>query len=163
MPYFDITCLYYNPNITDEDEYNKRLAELVRFCETVSKGIEVIDGGYDPSSFISRVEAAGLAQCPEGGKRCEMCFSMRLGKAYEVAAALGYDYFTTTLTISPLKDAKIINRTGYAIADAHKEGPAWLPSDFKKNDGYKRSIELSREYGLYRQNYCGCEMSRRLS
>ena len=160
MPYFDITCLYYNPNITDEGEYNKRLAELVRFANEVSGEINVIDGGYDPEGFISRVEGAGLTECPEGGKRCEMCFSMRLAKAYEVAAAGGYDYFTTTLTISPLKDAKLINRIGSAIAEGHENGPMWLPSDFKKNDGYKRSIELSREYGLYRQDYCGCMYSR---
>ena len=172
LPHFDITCLYYNPNITDEEEYNKRYAELVRFCKIVSKGtvlfdnfcpekpVEVLDGGYDPDGFISRAEASGLTECPEGGKRCEMCFSMRLGRAYEIAAAGGYDYFTTTLTISPLKDAKIINRIGYAIAEAHEGGPMWLPSDFKKNDGYKRSIELSREYGLYRQNYCGCTYSK---
>ena len=170
--YFDITCLYYNPNITDEDEYNKRLAELVRLkdmlnSEPVSDDgkevpsmITVIDGGFDPDSFIARVRENELEKCPEGGRRCEMCFSMRLNRTYDIACEGGYDYFTTTLTISPLKDAKLINMIGSGIAERNGEGPKWLFSDFKKNDGYKQSIELSKKYDLYRQNYCGCWLSR---
>lgn len=172
LTHFDITCFYYNPNITDEDEYRKRVAELNRlvdilneeYCSAASGNIpiKVTEGEREPEVFLQRVESAGLADCPEGGKRCEMCFGMRLAKTYEKAAGLGFDYFTTTLTISPLKDAKLINRIGYSIAEQSKNGgPQWLPSDFKKKDGYRQSIELSRKYDLYRQNFCGCDMSRR--
>lgn len=160
LPYFDITCFYYNPNITDGSEYEKRIAELFRLVDMINKeygsSIDVIDGEYEPASFIDKVESADLAGCPEGGKRCEMCFGMRLKKAHDVAAAGGFDYFTTTLTISPLKDAKLINGIGYSLA----KDVLWLPSDFKKKNGYKQSIELSKKYDLYRQNYCGCEYSK---
>ena len=159
LPHFDITCFYYNPNITDKDEYEKRTAELHRLVamlnEEYSSSIEVIDGPYEPDKFVSAAEGGGLATCPEGGDRCRMCFSMRLGKAYEAAVAGGFEYFTTTLTISPLKNAEVINTIGYGIG-----GTMWLPSDFKKHDGFRQSIELSRKYGLYRQNYCGCEYSK---
>ena len=167
IPYFDITCFYYNPNITDPEEYEKRIAELHRLVDTINEEyassdaltspVRIIDGDYEPQVFIQKVEEADLAGCPEGGRRCEMCFALRLKKTHDVAAAGGFDYFTTTLTISPLKDAKLINKTGYALA----KDVLWLPSDFKKKGGYARSIELSAEYGLYRQNYCGCDMSRR--
>ncbi len=168
LPCFKITCFYYNPNITDEDEYQKRIAELHRLTDTMNReygsDIRVIDGEYEPQKFMDAVAAGDLASCPEGGKRCGMCFGMRLSKTYELARAEGFDYFTTTLTISPLKDAQLINSIGYNLADVSKnEGPLWLPSDFKKNDGYKKSIELSRKYDLYRQNYCGCIMSQRNS
>ena len=160
LPYFDITCFYYNPNITDSSEYEKRITELFRLVDMINKeygsSIDVIDGEYEPASFIDKVESADLAGCPEGGKRCEMCFSLRLKKTHDVAAAGGFHYFTTTLTISPLKDAKLINNIGYGLA----KDVLWLPSDFKKKDGYKRSIELSAKYDLYRQNYCGCEYSK---
>ncbi len=155
--YFDVTCLYYNPNITDREEYAKRLAELHRLAELLG-GIEVIDGDYEPDRFLDEVRKQDLAGCPEGGVRCAMCFYMRLAKTYEVASAGGFEYFTTTLTISPHKNAETINRIGMDIA---KDGKVmWLPSDFKKNDGYKRSIELSAQYDLYRQNYCGCIYSK---
>ena len=165
---FDITCFYCNPNITDSEEYEKRLAELIRLAEAlndeydpVKRGydpIRVIDAGYDPHHFIQAVRSAGLEDCPEGGKRCEMCFGMRLGRTYEEAAARGFEYFATTLTISPLKNAQLINSIGYSVAEGGKV--SYLPSDFKKRDGYKQSIELSRKYDLYRQNYCGCIYSR---
>ena len=164
LPYFDITCFFYNPNITDRDEYDKRLAELYRLCEILSKGtvlsdtfsLRVIEGDYEPGVFTSNVEERGLTGEPEGGRRCDMCFRMRLQKTYETALAAGADYFATTLTISPHKNAQLINEIGYSI-----DKDMWLPADFKKNDGYKRSIELSAKYDLYRQNYCGCWLSRR--
>ena len=166
IPYFDITCFYYNPNITDPEEYEKRIAELHRLVDTINEEyassdaftspVSVIDGDYEPQIFIDKVESSGLADCPEGGRRCEMCFALRLKKTHDVAAEGGFDYFTTTLTISPLKDAKLINKTGYSLANE----VLWLPSDFKKKDGYKKSIELSQKYDLYRQNYCGCEYSK---
>ena len=167
LPYFDITCFYYNPNITDRDEYARRVAELKRltdlingeYARTGAPPVKVIEGEYEPERFIDAVRAGGLGDCPEGGRRCEMCFSMRLKKTYELARERGFQYFTTTLTISPLKNAALINSTGYDIASAG--GPLWLPSDFKKNDGFKRSIELSGKYELYRQDYCGCVYSQR--
>lgn len=169
LPHFDITCFYYNPNITDADEYDKRIRELVRLSDTLNEEfapsekitpIKVIAGDYEPEVFLEAVKKGGLENCPEGGDRCRMCFGMRLRKTYELACAEGFDYFTTTLTISPLKDAQVINDIGYAVADSSEDGPMWLPSDFKKNDGYKRSIELSRKYDLYRQSYCGCIYSK---
>ena len=157
LPYFDITCFYYNPNITDEAEYEKRIAELHRLVGMINaeygSDIRVIDGDYEPERFLNAVKEGDLADCSEGGKRCEMCFGMRLSETYRIACKRGFDYFTTTLTISPLKDAQLINRIGY---DTARGGAMWLPSDFKKNDGYRQSIELSRKYDLYRQNYCGC-------
>ncbi|MBO4265959.1 MAG: epoxyqueuosine reductase QueH [Lachnospiraceae bacterium] len=168
LPYFDITCFYCNPNITDTDEYEKRASELERLVAALNaeyrdsvpgfSSINVIIGEHEPDVFLNEVKRQSLEACPEGGSRCEMCFSMRLKKTYEEAAAGGFDYFTTTLTISPLKDAQLINRIGYDIASGG--GVMWLPSDFKKKDGYKQSIELSKKYGLYRQNYCGCEYSK---
>ncbi|MCR5672164.1 MAG: epoxyqueuosine reductase QueH [Lachnospiraceae bacterium] len=159
LDHFDITCFYYNPNITDKDEYDKRVAELHRLVTAINSeyasSIRIIDGPYEPDVFVSAVEKENLASCPEGGNRCKMCFSMRLMKAYEAARSGGFEYYTTTLTISPLKDAKVINTIGYEIG-----GQMWLPSDFKKHDGYKQSIELSRKYDLYRQNYCGCDYSK---
>jgi len=168
LPHFDITCYYYNPNITDADEYNKRVTELKRLVAAIngeysltgSHQIAIIEGDYEPDRFIRAAQEGDLTSCPEGGERCRMCFGMRLGKAYEEARSGDFGYFTTTLTISPLKDAKLINSIGYALSE-RSDGPLWLPSDFKKNDGYKQSIELSRKYDLYRQNYCGCEYSRR--
>ncbi len=165
LKYFDITCFYYNPNITDEGEYKKRVAELHRLVSLINEeygsDVKIIDGDYEPDRFIKSVRDNDLALSPEGGKRCEMCFGMRLGKTYEVARQKGFTYFTTTLTISPHKDAQLINSTGTAIArSSGEDGPIWLPSDFKKNDGYRQSIELSKKYDLYRQNYCGCEFSR---
>ena len=190
--YFDITCLYYNPNITEREEYEKRCGELERLAQQLNndavfvrggeltfagdKGvsedfpklgedinpIKVITRDFDPDSFIEAATAANLTGCPERGERCTMCFMMRLSGTYEVAQAEGFDYFTTSLTISPLKNASLINSIGDGIArDGIKDGPVWLESDFKKKNGYKISTQLSGRYGLYRQNYCGCIYSKR--
>ena len=171
LPHFDVTCFYYNPNITDREEYEKRLSELHRLSRIISvpglpegygsksdAAFDIIDGEYEPERFTGAVRSQDLEGCPEGGRRCDMCFRMRLSKTLEVAKAGGFEYFTTTLTISPHKNAQLINDIGNELA---KDGQVmWLPSDFKKNDGYKRSIELSKEYGLYRQNFCGCIYSK---
>ncbi|MBO4889492.1 MAG: epoxyqueuosine reductase QueH [Lachnospiraceae bacterium] len=169
LEHYDITCFYYNPNITDRSEYDKRAAELLRlinilneeysaFCE--NHAIKLIIGDFEPDLFVRNVEEGGLADCPEGGDRCTMCFNMRLRKTYELACSGGYDLFTTTLTISPHKNAKLINSIGTAIAGEREGGPEWMYSDFKKKDGFKKSIELSAKYNLYRQNFCGCEYSK---
>lgn len=203
--YFRITVFYYNPNITEDEEYRKRVAEQKRLIEAynsklqeqaegavtysdelqeqaegavaylsepveqerttaVASGperrgypIEVIEGDYEPERFVDT--ARGLEQCPEGGERCFACYALRLGETAKRASAGHYDYFTTTLSISPLKNAVKLNEIGERLSREY--GVAWLPSDFKKRDGYKRSIELSKEYGLYRQDYCGCVYSRR--
>ena len=157
--YFEITDLYYNPNITDEAEYRHREEELSRL---ISKQphlhpVTFIRGTYEPQKFweISR----GLEDCPEGGERCFKCYELRIREAAEYAARGGFDYFTTTLTISPLKNAQKLNEIGFRVAE--ETGTVWLPSDFKKKGGFVRSTELSLEYGLYRQNYCGCVFSKR--
>ncbi len=164
---FRITVFYYNPNITEEEEYRKRAAEQKRLIAAyngeLSEGkrpghpIQVVEGDYEPECFFQI--AKGLEQCPEGGERCFACYELRLRETAKRAKAGGCDYFTTTLSISPLKNAAKLNEIGEKLAGEY--GVAWLPSDFKKRDGYKRSIELSREYGLYRQDYCGCVYSRR--
>ena len=163
LPYFDITCFFFNPNITDRSEYEKRLSMMYVLTgringefekELAGAKIGVVEGDYRPEEFMDAVRSKGLESEPEGGRRCDMCFSMRLKETYEYAEKEGFDYFTTTLTISPHKNAKAINDIGYALCE--ENGPVWLPSDFKKNDGFKRSIELSKKYGLYRQDYCGC-------
>lgn len=169
LPYFDITCFFYNPNITGKEEYEKRYANLVRLCGILNEEfdpaardglpIEVTDGRGDGEFFLKNVSEGGLASCPEGGERCTMCFRMRLEKTFKEAISGGYDYFSTTLTISPHKNARLINSIGYELAK--ESGVMWLPSDFKKNDGFKESVRLSEKYGLYRQDYCGCEFSKR--
>ena len=166
--HFDITCFYYNPNITDPDEYEKRGSELERLVDMLNEEyrdklsefspISVIRGEHEPDVFVEAVKRQNLEECPEGGMRCEMCFATRLTKTHALAKANGFDYFTTTLTISPLKDADLINTIGSRIATTGSV--MWLPSDFKKKDGYKQSVELSAKYDLYRQNYCGCEYSK---
>lgn len=158
-PVFDITVFYYNPNIAPAEEFERRAAEQVRLAEALPHEgrIEVIRGAYDPQAFYDAVR--GHEDDPEGGARCEKCFRLRLREAAKLAAARGDDCFTTTLTISPLKDAQLINAIGMALADEY--GVPWLPCDFKKKNGYKRSCELSEAYGLYRQDYCGCVFSRR--
>lgn len=160
--YFRITVFYYNPNITERDEYAKRVSEQIRFVQELNrKGeghpIEVQEGLYEPERFL--LTAKGLEQCPEGGERCFACYALRLGETAKQAAERKADYFTTTLTISPLKNAAKLNEIGRRLAKQYEI--TWLPSDFKKKNGYKRSIELSAEYGLYRQNYCGCAFSKR--
>lgn len=199
--YFRITVFYYNPNITEDAEYHKRVAEQKRLIEAynerltdevnknrgregltdagtsqvsvwrmcgenaadVSDGkapggysIRVVEGDYVPAHFYEI--AKGLEQCPEGGERCFACYALRLRETARRAQAGGFDYFTTTLSISPLKNAAKLNEIGERLAGEY--GVPWLPSDFKKKGGYQRSIELSKEYELYRQNYCGCVYSR---
>ena len=169
---FDVTVFFYNPNITEDGEYEKRLREekrLIRaYNEQVERGdfegmrstsgaskIEILEAPYDPEKYLESVR--GLEHCREGGERCAVCFRLRLSATASAAREGGYDFFTTTLTISPLKDAPLLNAIGEEAAEAY--GVPFLPSDFKKKDGYKRSIELSREYGLYRQDFCGCPFS----
>ena len=160
--YFDITVYFYNPNITSREEYSKRLSELYRLVSLMPHEnlIEVIDGDYEPERFLGL--SRGLETLPEGGARCFACYRLRLEKTAEYYAAHrgDFDYFATTLTVSPHKKADKLNEIGFELAD--KYSLKWLPSDFKKREGYKRSIELSRLYGLYRQDFCGCEFSRRL-
>ncbi|MBO5291906.1 MAG: epoxyqueuosine reductase QueH [Lachnospiraceae bacterium] len=162
--YFRITVFYYNPNITEQEEYRKRADEQKRFIEQLNaRGegypIQVQEGAYEPERFLTM--AKGLEQCPEGGERCFGCYALRLSETAKMAVKNGADYFTTTLTISPLKNAAKLNEIGMQLAGQY--GIKWLPSDFKKKNGYKRSVELSAEYGLYRQNYCGCCFSREAS
>lgn len=153
---FDITCFFYNPNITSKEEYDKRLNELKKYVSCgIKAGYEVIDGGFAPEEFYSfAVEMSGER---EGGARCFKCYELRLEKTARVAEALGFDYFATTLTVSPHKRADKLNEIGFAV----QGGAGYLPSDFKKKGGYARSIQLSKEHGLYRQNYCGCEFSKK--
>lgn len=157
--YFVITDLYYNPNITDEAEYRHREEELSRLVSEQPHlhPVTFLAGTYEPEKFweISR----GLEKCPEGGERCFKCYELRIREAAEYARQGAYDYFTTTLTISPLKNAQKLNEIGFRVAE--ETGTVWLPSDFKKKGGFLRSTELSAEYGLYRQNYCGCVFSKR--
>lgn len=160
--YFRITVFYYNPNITEKEEYEKRIKEEIRLMKAYNRQeklrkIEIIEGEYEPSCFWEM--AKGLENCAEGGERCFRCYTLRLQKTAELARRNGFDYFTTTLTISPLKNAGKLNEIGERLSKEY--GVSWLPSDFKKRDGYKRSIELSKEYDLYRQDYCGCVFSKR--
>lgn len=155
--YFNITVLYYNPNISPREEYEKRKAEQLRLIRSMPVKYEVnfLDCEYDCSEFFNI--AKGYENCREGGERCFRCYRLRLEKTAEIAKQKGFDYFCTTLSISPLKNAQKINEIGFDIQN--KTGIKWLPSDFKKKEGYKQSIELSREYDLYRQNFCGCIFS----
>ena len=154
--YFDITLFFYNPNISSAEEFQKRLCELERFVKEApfAKGIKIISPEYNHGEFLNI--AAGLETAKEGGERCEKCFRLRLNKTAEQAGALGFEYFATTLTISPLKSAEKINLCGEAAVVGNV---IYLPTDLKKRERYKRSIELSKEYGLYRQSFCGCEFS----
>lgn len=156
--HFSISLLYYNPNISPEEEYVKRLSELERLVQKLpaEHPIRILPCGYRGEDFARM--AAGLEREPEGGARCMACYRLRLEEAARAAKEHGMEYFTTTLTISPLKNAGAINRIGEELAE--KYGVKHLPSDLKKKDGYKRSIELSKEYGLYRQDYCGCVYSK---
>ncbi len=159
--YFRITVFYYNPNISMEEEYRRRVEEQKRLIAIYNEEggrypIQVEEGDYEPECFFSL--SKGLEDCPEGGERCFRCFELRLGETARRAALGGYDFFATTLTISPLKNGEKLNEIGQTLAGEY--GIAWLPSDFKKKDGYKRSVELSAQYGLYRQDYCGCAYSK---
>lgn len=156
--YFAITLLYYNPNIAPLEEYQKREAELRRLVSQMkfTHPVELLPCQYDGQAFVQA--ARGLEGEPEGGKRCEACFRLRLRYAAQEAARLRFDYYTTTLSISPMKNAPLLNQLGEEIG--REFGVAPLPSDFKKKDGYKRSVQLSKEYDLYRQDYCGCAFSK---
>lgn len=156
--YFAITVFYYNPNISPREEYEKRVEEQRRLIERlpVEHPITFLAGEYEPDRFYEM--AKGLEKEPEGGKRCFGCYRLRLTEAAKLAKEGGYDYFTTTLTISPLKNAGKLNEIGEELAGIY--AVEHLPSDFKKKNGYKRSVELSGEYGLYRQDYCGCVFSK---
>ena len=156
-PYFAITVFYYNPNISRSGEYRKRVEEQKRLIALYNQQkagfpIRILEGDYEPEVFFR--EAAGLEKEPEGGERCRKCFMLRLEKTAKEAQKGGYDYFGTTLTISPLKNAVLLNEIGESLALRYQVN--WLFSDFKKKNGYKRSVELSKEYDLYRQDYCGC-------
>ena len=157
--YFNITVYYYNPNISEKEEYEYRLSEEKRLVSLMSfeNPVKVIEGKYNPEEFFKAVK--GFENEPEGGKRCENCFRLRLEASAKFAKEKKFDFFTTTLTISPLKNADKLNSIGVQWAEKH--GVKWLYSDFKKREGYKRSIILSKEYSLYRQNYCGCVFSKR--
>lgn len=156
--YFNITVLYYNPNIYPEEEYFHRKEEQKRFISEKKweNPIKFMDCDFESEIFYNSVK--GLESEKEGGKRCEVCFNLRLDKTAELAKKNGFEYFCTTLSISPLKNAEVLNKIGEELSEKH--GIKYLPSDFKKKNGYKRSIELSKEFSLYRQDYCGCVYSR---
>lgn len=157
--YFDITVYYYNPNISPMGEYEKRIAEQKRLISEMKfkNFVSFIEGTYNHDEFISLTR--GLENLPEGGERCSLCYEMRLEAAAQKAAEINADYFTTTLSVSPYKNTAKLNTIGLKLAMEY--GVPYLVSDFKKNNGYKRSIELSTEYGLYRQNFCGCIFSKK--
>lgn len=152
---FDVTAYFYNPNIDGKEEYDHRAGELERLCDAF--GVKALIESYEPQEFFSA--AAGFENAPEGGARCEKCFLLRLNRTAKFAKENDFDYFATTLTLSPLKNAEKLNAAGFSAAENY--GVKYLPTDFKKRGGYLRSIELSKEFGLYRQNYCGCVFSRR--
>ncbi len=158
-PYFSITLFFYNPNISPAEEYAFRLEELRRLVQKMGleDSVKVIAADYEPERFSAI--AAGREHLPEGGGRCADCYRLRLRKTAQLAEAQGFDYFTTTLSISPYKNAEWLNTIGEE--EGARVGVLYLPSDFKKKNGYKRSCELSEMYGLYRQNYCGCVYSKR--
>ena len=169
---YRITVFYYNPNITIEEEYLKREAEEIRFINLLNEdcvknegntdsqngpfAIDIIKADYNPQDYLNAVK--GYEDCPERGERCGICFRMRLSETEKQAAKGGFDYYATTLTLSPLKDATLLNAIGEE--EGKHYGCKYLPSDFKKKGGYQRSIELSKEYNLYRQDYCGCIFSK---
>ena len=157
--YFDITVFFYNPNISPKEEYEKRSAEIGRLLREMpaAKGVPLINGEYCPERFFEM--AKGFESLPEGGERCFRCYELRMRSCAEEAKKGGYDYFTTTLSISPHKNAEKLNEIGEMLQQ--ELGVKYLYADFKKKEGYKRSIQLSAEYGLYRQNYCGCAFSKK--
>ena len=153
-PHFEITVFFYNPNIRPSDEFEKRLYYQKQVLERLSGEFALVAPEWGGEAF-DRI-AAGMEHEPEGGARCTSCFALRINETAKIAKELGFDRFCTTLTVSPHKDARRINQIGMAAAE--KYGVAWLPSDFKKKEGYKRSIELSGQLELYRQAYCGCSL-----
>lgn len=154
--FFNITVYFCNPNIAPEEEYNFRKAELKRLISELALNVAMIDEDYNPAPFYEL--AKGLENLPERSERCQKCIAYRLQKTAELAQKIRMDYFTTTLTISPHKDSDFINKCGEKLAEGY--GISYLFSDFKKHDGYKHSIQLSEQYNLYRQNYCGCIYSK---
>lgn len=156
--YFYITVYYFNPNISPKQEFDKRFEEQKRLISQMpfKNRVTLVEGDYNYDDFLEI--AKGLENVPEGGERCFGCYKMRLESTARLAKEQGFDYFCTTLSISPLKNSQKINELGFEIEE--KYGVKWLPSDFKKHEGYKRSIQLSREYSLYRQNFCGCVFSK---
>ncbi len=155
---YDITVFYYNPNITEEAEYNKRVSEITRFIHEApfAKNVKLVEGKYEPELFFEI--SKGLENEPERGKRCYKCYELRMDEAARYAKEHGFDLYTTTLSISPHKNADWLNEIGNRLSEKYKID--YLYSNFKKNNGYSRSIELSKEFNLYRQNYCGCVFSR---
>lgn len=154
VPYFNVTLFFYNPNIRPREEYYKRAGELPKLLQALglSRDVSIIIPDHDENEFLSSV--SGMEAEPEGGARCPVCFRLRLQKTAEEARKLGIGFFATTLTVSPHKNAELINAVGSKISES--SGVRWLPSDFKKRDGYLRSIRICQEFGIYRQNYCGC-------
>lgn len=180
--YFDVTVLYYNPNIYPETEYKRRLEELknlyMHFPPVLENKVKFVEQPYNPEEFYTYINVRKepeIAKEPEKGRRCSRCYELRLKCTYNYAKNNGFDYFCTTLSISPFKDAEEMNRIGMELAGTtewksmkgnaielvkpEKGNPAWLISDFKKNGGFRRSLELTEEYGLFRQEYCGCVYS----
>ena len=158
VDYFDVDVFFYNPNIDTEEEYKLRLEEEIRFVKEVyGDKVKVIDGGYDKQEFLNI--SKGKEDLREGGARCYACYALRLDKVAKHALDNNYDLFATTLTVSPLKNARYLNEIGENLTRQY--GIKYLYSDFKKREGYKKSIELSAKYALYRQNYCGCEFSKK--
>ena len=157
--YFEITLFYYNPNIYPESEYTKRILEQQKLIQDLkfTHPVSFVAGKYEKERFHAMAE--GMENLKEGGARCMKCYELRLSEAARQAAAGGFDFFTTTLSISPMKNAQKLNEIGIRVGKEY--GVEYLVSDFKKKNGYKRSIALSKEYGLYRQDYCGCEFSMR--
>ena len=154
--YFEITVLYYNPNTWPAEEYHRRGEELKKFVAAAHPlGVTVVEDHYDPQEFYTAVK--GLENEPEKGARCTVCYRLRLEQAARYAADHGFDWYCTTLSISPMKDPVRLNELGTELGRQY--GVPFLPSEFRKKDGYKRSLQLSAEYGLYRQDYCGCEFS----
>jgi len=159
--FFDITIFYYNPNISPKEEYEKRKEEQIRLINEMptKNKVSILDCDYDNDLYEKTI--SGLEKEPEGGRRCYKCFMLRLDKTAKEAKDNNFDYFSTTLSVSPYKNSKVINEIGIELQD--KYNIKWLYSDFKKKDGYKKSILLSKEYNLYRQNYCGCKYSKKES
>jgi len=156
IEHFQVTVLYYNPNIEPEEEYRHRLSEQERLLSLLPGNIPLLPCEYDHSAFAAFAE--GMADCPEGGDRCLACFALRLNETAKQAKAHGFEYFTTTLSVSPHKNAENVNRIGEAAG--RQAGVKYLFADFKKKNGYLRSLQLSKEYDLYRQDYCGCLYSK---
>ena len=152
--YFDITVLYYNPNISPKEEYEKRKKEQIKLIKELKSINEInfLDCDYDNDIYNEKIK--GYENCKEGGSRCHICFTLRLEKTAQLAKENNYDFFCSTLTVSPHKNSKIINDIGFMLEKQYNI--KWLPSDFKKNEGFKQSIQLSKQYNLYRQDYCGC-------